>query len=94
VAESSSFLKKRTKKLLPNVAEPIRTGRSPNDQEFFASFFKKAGLPALTGKLRRGTAPNPPPRRGWQDLGSYLFRIEARTFSENRKNFGVPRMSL
>jgi hypothetical protein len=40
VAESRSFLKK-TKKLLRNLGEPIRTGRSQNDQKFFAS--RRAG---------------------------------------------------
>jgi hypothetical protein len=34
-------LKKSTKKLSRNVAEPIRTGRSQNDQQFFASSFQK-----------------------------------------------------
>jgi hypothetical protein len=38
---SSSFLKKRTKKLLRVWAEPIRRGRSQNEQKFFASFFQK-----------------------------------------------------
>jgi hypothetical protein len=42
--ESGSFLKKRTKKLLQNLAGPIRTGRSQNDQKFFASFFQKRSL--------------------------------------------------
>jgi hypothetical protein len=39
--ESSSFLKKRTKKLLRVWAEPLRRGLSQNEQEFFASFFQK-----------------------------------------------------
>jgi mono/diheme cytochrome c family protein len=38
---SSSFLKKRTKKLLPVWAEPLRKSRSLNRQKFFASFFQK-----------------------------------------------------
>jgi hypothetical protein len=37
---SSSFLKKRTKKLLRVWAEPARRGRS-HVQKFFASFFQK-----------------------------------------------------
>jgi hypothetical protein len=39
------------------LAEPVRTGRSQNDQTFFATFLKKEVLPALTCKLCRGTAP-------------------------------------
>jgi hypothetical protein len=41
VAESRSFLKKRTKKLLRNLGEPARTGRGQDDQKFFAS--RRAG---------------------------------------------------
>ncbi len=41
MAESGSFLKKRTEKLLRNLGAPIRTGRSHNDQKFFAAFFSK-----------------------------------------------------
>jgi hypothetical protein len=39
--ESSSFLKKRTKKLLRINARSIRKGRSQNNQKFFAAFFPK-----------------------------------------------------
>jgi hypothetical protein len=45
--ESGSFLKKGgarpagTKKLLIVWAEPVRKGRSPISQKFFASFFQK-----------------------------------------------------
>jgi methylamine dehydrogenase heavy chain len=39
--ESGSFLKKRTKKLLPNGARSIGRDRSQNNQKFFASFFQK-----------------------------------------------------
>jgi hypothetical protein len=41
---SSAFFEKRTKKPLIVWAEPIRKGRSQNEQKFFASFFKKEGL--------------------------------------------------
>jgi hypothetical protein len=41
---SSSFLKKRTKKLLFVWAEPVRKGRSQNGPKFFASFFQKRRL--------------------------------------------------
>jgi hypothetical protein len=59
--ESSSFLKKRTKKLLFMWAEPIRKSRSKNSQKFFASFFQKEdfsvalnfGCPRNQGKLPR-----------------------------------------
>jgi hypothetical protein len=37
-------LKKRTKKLFPVWAEPIRNSRSRNIQKFFASFFQKKDL--------------------------------------------------
>jgi mono/diheme cytochrome c family protein len=40
----SSFLKKRTKKLLRVWAEPLRKSRSRNRQKFFASFFQKRRL--------------------------------------------------
>jgi hypothetical protein len=36
-----SFLKKRTKKLLRNWAEPIRIDLGQNREKFFASFFQK-----------------------------------------------------
>ena len=39
--QACSFLKKRTKKRLRVCAEPIRKGRSQNNQKFFASFFQK-----------------------------------------------------
>jgi hypothetical protein len=48
VAESGSFLKKRTKKLLRNLGEPIRTGRSQNDQKFLAS--RRAGAACFSKK--------------------------------------------
>jgi hypothetical protein len=40
---SSSFLKKRTKKLLFMGLRPL-AGAGPNIQKFFASFFKNEGL--------------------------------------------------
>jgi hypothetical protein len=40
----SSFLKKRTKKLLRVWARSLRKGRSQNNQTFFGSFFKKEPL--------------------------------------------------
>jgi hypothetical protein len=48
--ESSSFLKKRTKKLLRIWAEPIPRNRSQKQQKFFASFFQKrsAFFPSVT----------------------------------------------
>jgi hypothetical protein len=42
--ESSSFLKKRTKKLLIIWAEPMRKDRSQADKSFLLLFFKKEGL--------------------------------------------------
>jgi hypothetical protein len=41
VVGCSSFLKKRTKKLLRIAAHSIREGRSRDNQKFFASFFQK-----------------------------------------------------
>jgi hypothetical protein len=43
----SSFLKKRTKKLLQQCARSSREDRSQNGQSFLLLFFKKEGLPFL-----------------------------------------------
>jgi hypothetical protein len=53
VEESSSFLKKRTKKLLRVRAELMRRGRSQNNQKFFASFFQKRSPSFLPSSLTR-----------------------------------------
>jgi hypothetical protein len=45
-AESGSFLKNRTKKLLQIQAEPLRKGRSQLSKSFLLLFFKKQGRPA------------------------------------------------
>jgi hypothetical protein len=45
---SSSFLKKRTKKLLPVWAEPVRRVGSQTIKSFLLLFFKKEVLPSLT----------------------------------------------
>jgi hypothetical protein len=42
VAESGSFLKKRTKKLLQIQAEPLRKGRSQLSKSFLLLFFQKS----------------------------------------------------
>jgi hypothetical protein len=39
--ESTSFLKKRSKKLLSVWLRPLRIGPGPNSQKFFGSFFQK-----------------------------------------------------
>jgi hypothetical protein len=39
------FFEKRTKKLLPIQAEPLRQGRSQLSQSFLLLSFKKEGLP-------------------------------------------------
>jgi hypothetical protein len=41
---SSSFLKKKNQKLSRIWARSLRTGRSQNNQKFFAFFLKKEGL--------------------------------------------------
>jgi hypothetical protein len=60
--ESSSFLKKRTKKLLQVWPRSIRTGRSSNNQKFFASFFKKEVL--AFGLPNSPNCPRPEPAAG------------------------------
>jgi hypothetical protein len=39
--ERSSFLKKRSKKLLSVLASALRDRLHPNEQKFFGSFFQK-----------------------------------------------------
>jgi hypothetical protein len=54
--ERSSFLKKRSKKLLPVLASAFPDSLSPDEQKFFGSFFQKrtaSFLQAASGKITR-----------------------------------------
>jgi cytochrome c-type biogenesis protein CcmH len=77
---SSSFLKKRTKKLLRNWTEPFRRGRS-HIQKFFASFFQKRSpfflflllaAPAFAVSDPKEMLPNPAQEARAEAVGSQL----------------------
>jgi hypothetical protein len=46
---STSFLKKRSKKLL-NIGARVATGTRPNNQKFFGSFFQKRTNLPIAGR--------------------------------------------
>ncbi len=102
-AESRSFLKKRTKKLLRNLGEPVRTGRSQNDQKFFASrragaafFFKKAGLPALTGPRAGVGGPGQLRKKKQKTFATWLrpLRIGSAQTRKVRCSFSAEKKTL